>query len=61
MALKVAGVIFLFVSVMHLFRFIFKVDVVVGGFVVPLWFSLCGFVFALVISLWMFKSSWCVR
>ncbi len=56
MALKVAGVIFLLVSIMHLLRLIFRVSLVVAGFTVPLWFSVLGVIFPLLLSLWMFKS-----
>lgn len=55
-ALKVAGIIFFLVSIMHLLRFLFKVEVVIAGFTVPLFCSLFGFTFALLLSLWMFKS-----
>jgi hypothetical protein len=57
LALKAAGVIFLFVAIMHLLRVIFKVDVTVGSFVVPAWLSIFGFAVATLLSLWMFKSA----
>ncbi len=56
MALRVAGVIFLLVGIMHLLRLVFKVSVIVAGFTVPLWFSVLGVIFPLSLSLWMFKS-----
>jgi hypothetical protein len=55
-ALKFAGTIFLLVSIMHLLRFILRAEVVVAGFTVPLVSSLLGFIFALSLSIWMFKS-----
>jgi hypothetical protein len=55
-ALKVAGVIFLLVSIMHLLRVILRSEVMVAGFILPTWFSMLGFIFALLLSLWMFKS-----
>ena len=55
-ASKVAGIVFLLVAVMHLLRFLFKVEAVIGGFTVPLWYSLIGSVIALLLSLWMFKA-----
>jgi hypothetical protein len=55
-ALKVAGVIFLLVSVMHLLRVILKFEVIMAGFTLPIWFSIFGFIFSLLLSLWMFKS-----
>jgi hypothetical protein len=55
-ALKVAGVIFFLVSIIHLLRGILKVEVIIGGFVLPIWVSLFGFIISLLLSLWMFKS-----
>ena len=55
-ALKVAGIIFLFVAIMHFFRFILRVEVTVAGFTVPVGLSLFGFAVASLFSLWMFKS-----
>lgn len=55
-ALKVAGVIFLLVSIMHLLRVILKPEAMVAGFILPIWFSILGFIFTLLLSLWMFKS-----
>jgi hypothetical protein len=55
-ALKVAGIIFLLMSIMHLLRLLLKIEVTMAGFTVPLWFSVFGFLIALLLSLWMFKS-----
>ncbi len=55
-ALKVAGVIFLLVSIMHLLRIILKFEVIIAGFVLPMWFSMFGFIIPLLLSLWMFQS-----
>lgn len=56
-ALTVAGLIFLLVSIMHLVRLILRVQIKVGGFIVPLWFSIFGFVIPLLLSIWMFRSA----
>ena len=56
-ALKVAGVIFLLVAFLHLLRSIFNIKVMVAGFTVPMWLSVFGFIFALVLALWMFKTA----
>jgi len=56
-ALKVAGIIFLTVSVMHLLRVLFKVKVTAGSFVVPLWLSLLGFAITLSLSIFMFVAA----
>lgn len=55
-ALNVAGVIFLLMSIFHLVRFIFKLEVVIGDFTVPVWYSLLGFIIPFLLSLWIFKS-----
>jgi len=56
-ALKVAGTIFLVVSIAHLLRIFMKFEVVMAGCVVPMWFSVLGFIFPLLLSLWMFRIS----
>ncbi len=56
-ALKVAGVIFLAVAIIHLLRLILKLEVIIAGHVVPIWFSIWWFIFTLALSLWMFKIS----
>jgi len=56
-ALKVAGAIFFVVASIHLLRLFLKFDVIIAGYVVPIWFSILGFIFLLVLSLWMFKIS----
>ncbi len=56
-ALKVAGVIFFCVSIMHLLRLILKIDVAVAGIVLPRGISAVGFIVPLLLSIWMFQSS----
>ena len=55
-ALKVAGVIFLLVSIVHLLRVILRTQVTIAGFVLPIGASVFGFIISLLLSLWMFKS-----
>jgi hypothetical protein len=55
-ALKVSGVIFLVVAVAHLLRVILKVDVIIAGYVIPMWWSIFGFIIPLLLSLGMFFS-----
>ena len=54
-AVIVAASIFFIVSLLHLARFILKLEVKIGKFVVPLWFSIFGFIFPLALSLWLLK------
>jgi F0F1-type ATP synthase membrane subunit a len=57
MALRVAGVVFLLVAIMHLLRLLLKVQVSVGDINVRLSLSLVGFVAALLLAIWMFSAS----
>lgn len=56
-ALKVAGIIFLFVSIMHLARFFWKIPVSVSGIQVPLYLSGIGFMIALLLAIWMLAAN----
>ena len=56
MALRVAAIAFLLVSVMHFLRLINKVEVVVAGITAPLWISGLAAVITLLLAIWMFKS-----
>lgn len=55
-ALLAAGLIFSFVTIMHLWRVLARVEVKVKNFVVPLWFSVIGFLVSISMAIWMFKS-----
>ena len=55
-ALNVAGIIFLLVAIIHLVRSIFNVQVMIGSFEVPSFYSLIAAAVAFTLSLWMFKS-----
>ncbi len=55
-ALKVAGIIFLLVAIMHLLRVILNTEIIIAGFIVPVWASIFGFIIPLLLALWMFKS-----
>ena len=55
-ALKVSGVIFFLVAIIHLLRIILKVEVTVGGMAVPMGASVVGFIVPLLLALWMFKQ-----
>ncbi len=55
--LKVAGIIFLAVAIIHLLRLILKLEVIIAGHVIPMWFSIMWVIITLALSLWMFKIS----
>jgi hypothetical protein len=39
------------ISVAHLVRIIFQVEILVGGFIIPIWVSIIGFIIPLVLTL----------
>ena len=57
-ALIVAGVIFGLVALMHLLRLIYKSPVIIAGKTIPIWVSDIGFIFPLILSIWMFMASY---
>jgi len=42
--LTIVSILLMGVSLAHLLRLIFQVDIIVGGFMVPLWVSIPGFI-----------------
>ena len=54
-ALLTAGIIFLIVSILHLLRALSRIEVKIGNYIMPIWLSVLGFVFPLLLSLWMFS------
>ena len=50
--LKVAGVIFGLIALLHLVRVLMRIEAVFAGTVIPLWVSTAGFVVAGALSLW---------
>jgi len=57
LGLRVAGAIFLLVSLAHLVRLFAGVSVVIGGWTLPLVTSLGGAVITSVLGLWLWKLS----
>ena len=55
-ALMTAGAIFLLVGFSHLLRLLFRVRLMVGKFIIPVWLSAIVFLILLFFSAWMFKS-----
>ncbi|MBI2884774.1 MAG: hypothetical protein HYY15_01205 [Candidatus Omnitrophica bacterium] len=52
---RVAGDVFLVVAVLHLCRFVFRWDAVIGGWVVPMWVSALALVLAGYLALAAFR------
>lgn len=55
--LKVSGVVFLIVALIHLARLVFKFDIIVAGHPIPLWANIIGLIIASALSLWSFDAS----
>jgi hypothetical protein len=55
LGLRVAGVIFGLISIAHLIRLIVRPEVLVCGYLVPLWPSVPAFLILGGLSLWLWK------
>lgn len=55
-ALKIAGTVFFVMAIVHLLRVFWGFEIIIAGYVLPVWASMAAFVFLLFLSLWMFKS-----
>ena len=54
-ALRIAGAIFGFFALVHIWRFVTKAEVVVGGHTLPMWPSVLFAIIALGLSFWMWR------
>jgi hypothetical protein len=57
LALKTAGVVFLLVAIVHLLRLFLRVNIFISGHRVTFVVSWLGFIFALLLGLWMYTAS----
>lgn len=55
--LRIAGLIFSIIALLHLLRLFFDWHIVFGTFVVPVWFSWIGLFVACALAFWMFKAA----
>lgn len=55
--LMVSGVVFLLIAVVHLVRMISRVEINIGKFPVPQWFSWGAFVTTTLLATWMFYAA----
>lgn len=55
-ALLIAGIVFGFVSLMHLLRAVFTVSITIGSYIIPIWVSWVGFIVAFILSVIMFTA-----
>jgi len=59
--LKVAGLLFALMAVLHLARFLMKLEVIIGGTTIPVNASITGFVVAGALAFWMLKPTCCSK
>ncbi|WP_353331478.1 hypothetical protein [Bacteroides sedimenti] len=52
----VIGIVLLLMATVQLLRFLFALDVVVNGFIVPVWFSLVAAIFLFLLAVWLLKE-----
>jgi hypothetical protein len=45
------AIIFAAVSLLHLFRLIYSLPVLIGNYSLPMWFSVCGFIGAGILAI----------
>ena len=57
LGLRVAGTIFGLMCLAHLFRLIYRIEVIIGGHQIPLRLSVVGLVLTGCLSLWLWKLS----
>jgi len=50
-------IILIAVSIAHLLRLIFQVEIIAGGFYVPVWLSIFGFIIPLVLALLLWREN----
>jgi hypothetical protein len=57
LGLRVAGTVFGFMSLAQIARFIMRAELLVAGYLIPLWASALAFVVLGCLSLWLWKLS----
>lgn len=56
-ALILAGIVFGLVAIFHIVRLTYKLEVVIGGKVIPIQASIYGLILSFILSIWMFLAS----
>lgn len=56
--LKVAGLIFALVAILHAVRLFYHWEVIINGQVIAMSVSTIGFIVGAILALWMFKSAY---
>ena len=49
--ITIVAILLMGISAAHLVRVIFQVEILIGGFIIPIWVSIIGFIIPLVLAL----------
>ena len=49
--ITIVAILLMAISAAHLVRIIFQVEILIGGFIIPIWVSIIGFIIPLVLAL----------
>jgi hypothetical protein len=49
--ITIVAILLMGISAAHLVRIIFQVEILVGGFIIPIWVSIIGFIIPLLLAL----------
>jgi hypothetical protein len=52
-----AAILFALISIGHLLRLLFKIEIVVAGITIPMWASIVGCLFAAIISILLWREN----
>jgi hypothetical protein len=56
-AATIVTILLMAISAAHLLRLIFQVEMIVGGFYMPVWLSIFGFIIPLVLALLLWREN----
>ena len=56
-ATSIVMILLMAISAEHLLRLIFQIEIIIGGFHMPLWLSIFGFIFPLPLALMLWRES----
>jgi len=55
--LTIVSILLMVVSAAHLVRLIFQLDIIMGGFIIPIWVSIFGFIITLVLAMLLWREN----
>ncbi|MCX6270962.1 MAG: hypothetical protein NTU44_07030 [Bacteroidetes bacterium] len=57
LGIRIAGTIFGVVACIHLLRLITGISVTIGGWMLPMWINVLGFIACIILGAWLWKLS----